>query len=80
MRISPVISTWGFISREYRIPAHDELMGLLQNTAYEKIRLEGGTLTLPDELQFDLGAVGKGHAGDMVSELLQEHGGNFRLA
>lgn len=72
--ISPVVTAWGFISGEYYIPAEDELTGLLQNIDYEKVLLEGNYVTLPDGMQLDLGAVGKGYTGDIIAELLKEQG------
>lgn len=72
--IFPVVTAWGFISGEYQIPAADELTDLLKNVDYEKVLLEGNFVTLPDGMQLDLGAVGKGYTGDIIAELLKEQG------
>lgn len=72
--ISPIVTAWGFISGEYRIPAEDELTDLLQNIDYEKVLLEENLVTLPDGMQLDLGAAGKGYTGDIIAELLKEQG------
>lgn len=72
--ISPVVTAWGFISGEYHIPTEDELTDLLQNTDYKKVLLEENFVTLPDGMQLDLGAVGKGYTGDIIAELLKEQG------
>lgn len=72
--ISPVVTAWGFISGEYNIPTDEELTDLLQNTGYEKVLLEENVVTLPDGMQLDLGAVGKGYTGDIIAELLKEQG------
>ena len=72
--ISPVVTAGGFISGEYDIPTEDELTDLLQNIDYEKVALEGNLVTLPDGMQLDLGAVGKGYTGDIIAELLKEQG------
>ena len=72
--IFPVVTAWGFISGEYQIPAADELTGLLKNVDYEKVLLEENFVTLPDGMQLDLGAVGKGYTGDIIAELLKEQG------
>ena len=63
-----------FISGEYYIPAEDELTDLLQNVDYEKVLLEGNLVILPDGMQLDLGAVGKGYTGDIIAELLKDQG------
>ena len=39
-----------------------------------KVILDGQTLTLPEEMELDLGAVGKGYAGDLTADLVKEHG------
>lgn len=72
--IFPVVTAWGFISGEYQIPAADKLTGLLKNVDYEKVLLEENFVTLPDGMQLDLGAVGKGYTGDIIAELLKEQG------
>lgn len=47
---------------------------LLQNTDYEKVLLEENFVTMPDGMQLDFGAVGKGYTGDIIAELLKEQG------
>lgn len=72
--IFPVVTAWGFISGEYHIPTENELTDLLQNTDYEKVLLEENFVTMPDGMQLDFGAVGKGYTGDIIAELLKEQG------
>lgn len=72
--IFPVVTAWGFVSGEYHVPTGYELTALLQNVDYEKVILEEACVTLPDGMQLDLGAVGKGYTGDIISELLREQG------
>lgn len=70
----PVLAEWGFTTGEYRIPKTAEITELLGKTGYEKISLEEKDLTVPEGMQVDLGAVGKGFAGDAVIEILKENG------
>lgn len=72
--VSPLISAWGFISGEYNIPDEDDLKNLLPYIDYEKVSLEENFVTLPEGMQLDLGAVGKGYTGDILSELLKGQG------
>lgn len=72
--ISPVVDAWGFISGNYRIPDGKELADLLQYVDYKKVTLKENSVTLPVGMQLDLGAVGKGYTGDILSELLKEQG------
>lgn len=72
--IYPLIHAWGFINQDYHLPAQQEIQNLLQFTGYEKVRLDGDTITVPENFQLDLGAVGKGYTGDLISDLLKERG------
>lgn len=72
--IYPVLTAWGFTTDEYHIPTQDELDALLPLVNYEDIYLMDITVTVPDRMQLDLGAVAKGYTGDKVAELLRDHG------
>ena len=37
------------------------------------MKLDGNTVTIPENMQIDLGAVGKGYTGDLITEILQEN-------
>lgn len=77
--VYPLVEAWGFNSHEYRIPEDDEIKRLLENVGYRKIKLEGETLRLPAGVRIDLGAVGKGYAGDAAAALLKKAGINSAL-
>ena len=70
----PVVSAWGFTKEEHRVPSDAELTALLENVGYDRITLDGNTLTVPDGMQIDLGAVGKGYAGDLAVQELKANG------
>lgn len=70
----PILTAWGFTTSNYQIPSETELKSLLENTGYEKVKLDGNSITIPDEMQIDLGAVGKGYTGDLITETLKENG------
>lgn len=72
--IYPVLSAWGFTMDENRVPEEAEIQSLLQNVGYDKVILDGNEITLPTGMAFDLGAVGKGYAADLVTEILVESG------
>lgn len=70
----PVLTEWGFTTGEYRIPPEERLAELLSCTGYEKIILDGQTVTVPENMQLDLGAAGKGRAGMIAAGILKEKG------
>ena len=67
----PAVKAWGFTQEEHRVPAPDELEALAQSIDYSAVRLEGDTVTLPEGMELDLGAVAKGYAGDVLAETVR---------
>lgn len=70
----PVLTAWGFTTDENRIPSADEISALLEKTGYDRVVTAGNRVTLPDGMMLDLGAVGKGYAGDLAGQCLKEQG------
>lgn len=70
----PVLTAWGFTTDSFQIPAREELDRLLEEVDYTRISLEDTALTVPDGMQLDLGAVGKGYAADEAAAVLREDG------
>ena len=70
----PVLTEWGFTTGNYKIPTDEKISELLENTGYEKISLDGQNVTIPENMQIDFGAVGKGYTGDLIVDILQENG------
>lgn len=72
--IYPVLTAWGFTTDQKQVPSQEEIDGLLEHVGYSRIRLEGNELTVPEGMELDLGAVGKGYTADLVTEVLQQQG------
>lgn len=72
--IYPVVRSWGFTTGAFRVPEEAELARLLERVDYTRVRLEGDSLTLPEGVELDLGAVAKGWAGDRLKELFRSLG------
>lgn len=71
--IYPVLTAWGFTTDSKQVPPSEQIAELLQNVGYDRIQLEGSSLTVPEGMELDLGAVGKGFTADLVTEVLKEH-------
>ena len=69
-----VLTEWGFTTGNFKIPTDEQISELLKNTGYEKIDLNENNVTVPKNMQIDLGAVGKGYTGDLIVDILQENG------
>lgn len=70
----PVSSTWGFTKKEYRIPSKQEIDEKLKLTDWKKVRIEGNKVYMDEGMQFDLGGIGKGFAGDEAAKKMREFG------
>lgn len=74
----PVIKAWGFTTGNYRVPEQKEIDSLLKNTVFEKVDFNsdknGNFVSVPEKMQLDFGAVGKGYAGDMAIKILRKNG------
>ena len=76
----PVVKAWGFTTSDYRIPDQRERKSLLERVGYQKIETApidgstGLTVTLPQGMELDLGAIAKGYAGEKAADLLRANG------
>lgn len=77
--IYPVLTAWGFTTGENQILDKSELKEILRDVNYENVHVSGNEVTLPDGMELDLGAVGKGFAADEVSDVLKQAGVNSAL-
>ncbi|MDE6034993.1 MAG: FAD:protein FMN transferase [Ruminococcus sp.] len=72
--IYPVLTEWGFTTGDYKIPTDERLSELLEYTDYRKINFDGKSISIPENMQIDSGAVGKGLTGDIITEILVKNG------
>lgn len=79
--IYPVLTAWEFTTDKNRIPSEEELQALLENVGYDKVELNGNEIRLQPGMELDLGAVGKGYAGDLAAErfVLSDSFGNMEM-
>lgn len=68
--IYPILTAWGFTTGENRVPSEMEIQELIQNVGSEKVAVEGNFVRLENGVQLDLGAIGKGAAGDEAVRIL----------
>lgn len=70
----PVLTAWGFTAGNQQIPSDDVLKERMMLTGIEKINLFEHKLSIQPEMQIDLGAVAKGYASDLLTQMLKEQG------
>lgn len=68
--VGGVSRLWNIGEENERIPSDEEISTELQNVGYNKIKFAEDTVSLPDGVKIDLGAVGKGMACDMLKAYL----------
>lgn len=70
------VRAWGFTTGEYRVPDPQELAQLAAQIDYSAVQVEAvsRTVTLPDGMAMDLGAVAKGWAGAQLHAQLEQAG------
>jgi len=74
LTIYPVVKEWGFTTGNYKIPEQNVLDNLIRNVGYEKIKISGNKITVPENTQLDLGAMAKGYTSDIVTEIIRNYG------
>ena len=76
LSIYPIVRAWGFTTGSYQVPDEAEIQALLPLVDYRKIQYDAadGDVTLPQGMKIDLGSVAKGYAGQLVAQMLREHG------
>lgn len=70
--IEPVSSLWNFTSGTKKIPSEEEIQKALSLVDYEKVQVEGNTITFQETgMGIDLGAIAKGYIADRIKEYLK---------
>ena len=67
----PAVKAWGFTTGEHRVPDEEELAALAAKIDYAAVGSDGPTVTLPADMELDVGAVAKGYAGDLLAEAVR---------
>ena len=72
--LAPLMDAWD-IANGGRVPGEDELLACLSRTgAAARVRVSGNTVTLAPGTEIDLGAAGKGYAGERVRAIYEACG------
>ncbi len=73
--VYPVYELWDFHGDVDLIPEDDDIKNALEAVGYEKVHLEGNTLTFdsPDTM-IDLGSAAKGYVSQKIKEFLTQEG------
>ena len=72
--VAPLVALWGFKDGACRVPGDAEIRSALERTGSSRIRIGGSRITLPEGMELDPGAIGKGMAVDRAVEKLRKAG------
>ena len=75
--IYPIMQAWGFTTKDYRVPAEDELEELLSLVNSGNINVDETTDTVSfakEGMQIDLGGIAKGYASQQIMEIFNTDG------
>lgn len=73
--VAPLVNAWGFGFKNGALPEEQQVDSLLQLIGFDRISLQGMTVTKEDSLMImDYSAIAKGFAVDQVAKLLQSKG------
>ena len=70
----PVLKEWGFTTGDHKVPDEKTLKRLLENVDYSKVNIDGDTVSLPEDVEIDLGALAKGYTGDEIMKSMADNG------
>lgn len=72
--IAPVIDLWGFYTKDFRVPDKDEVKSALGRVNYGNVSVDGGTVTVSNGSELDLGGIAKGYLSSRIMRIYTEHG------
>lgn len=73
--IYPLMREWGFTTQKYKVPSAGRIRKLLKKVDASKIiwDAEKHFLTLPDDMEIDLGGIAKGYTSDRLMKIFQDN-------
>ena len=77
--VKPLLTLWGFDTKEYRVPSDSEIEKTLPLVSFENIVVDGENVTKPENVSIDLGGIAKGYVADRVSEIIKNSDVNCAL-
>lgn len=72
--VLPLSELWNFKSDDLQIPSKESLTAAAKYVDYTQIKVKGNSVSVPDGVKIDFGAIAKGYIADRVAEFLTEKG------
>lgn len=68
--VAPAVELWDFNAAQPTVPDADLLRSAVQKIDYTKVQVNDRSVTLPADMQVDLGGIAKGYVADRIKEYL----------
>ncbi|HEX7896295.1 MAG TPA: FAD:protein FMN transferase [Planctomycetota bacterium] len=72
--VAPLVRLWGFKEGRHRVPVDAEIEVALKAVGMSKVKVDGRRVALPEGVELDPGAIGKGQGVDAAAVALREAG------
>ncbi len=72
--VAPVVRLWGFKDGRHRVPADAEIEAARKAVGIGRVTVDGRRVTLPEGVELDPGAIGKGQGVDAAAAVLHAAG------
>lgn len=72
--VAPALELWDFDAEHPTVPNADLLRSAVQKIDYTKVQMNDQSVTLPADMQVDLGGIAKGYVADRIKAYLIENG------
>lgn len=74
LALYPIIKLWGFTTGNYKVPNSEEISAMLSYTDFSKVQINENKIKVEENMMIDLGAIGKGYAGDAAIQIMKKNG------
>jgi thiamine biosynthesis lipoprotein len=72
--VVPLVRLWGFKDDRHRVPTDGEIEAARKTVGMERVTVDGRRVTLPEGVELDPGAIGKGQGVDAAAAVLRAAG------
>ena len=72
--VAPISKLWNTQSDTPRVPKEEEISSLLETVGFDRVKIEGNTVTAPVGTKLDFGGIAKGFVAGKITEFIRLSG------
>lgn len=72
--VAPISKLWNTEGDTPRVPKEEEISSLLETVGFDRVKIEGNTLTAPVGTKLDFGGIAKGYVAGKIAEFIRLSG------